>query len=94
MKKNVQQKIEETLSSLDRLQRTEASPYLYSKIRNRLQRANDFVPQSLAWRMIAALVIIALMNVLTLQHFRTNKKEANGAQSVASEYSIALPQTY
>ena len=94
MKKEVQQKVEETLNGLDGLQRAEASPYLYSKIRNKMQSVNNAVPHSLAWRMIAALMIIALMNVLTIQHFRAKEKLANGAKSVASEYSIALPQTY
>ena len=93
MKKEVQQKVEETLNGLDGLQRAEASPYLYSKIRNKMQSVNNAVPHSLAWRMIAALVIIALLNVLTLRHAKTQQR-FDGAQSVATEYSIALPQTY
>lgn len=94
MKKEVQQNIEETLNSLDRIQRAEASPFLYSKIWLRMQPANDYVPQNLAWRMIAALLIIALLNVLTIRRFNADKQNNSGAQSVASEYNISLPQTY
>jgi hypothetical protein len=94
MKKDLQNRVTETLNSLDGLQRAGASPFLYSKIRNRLENARGFVPQSLAWRMIAALLIVVLMNVITILHFKAEKNVDNGAQSVASEYSIALPQTY
>ena len=95
MKNDLQQKIDETLSSLDGMRRAEASPFLYSKIRNRLQGLTEYVPQSLAWRMIAALVIVTLMNVLTLRHFKADKQsKSGGAESVATEYNISLPQTY
>lgn len=94
MKKELPQKMEETLNSLDGLQRAEAGPFLYSKIRNRLQSVKEAVPQNLAWRMIAALAIVALLNVLTLRHSNAEQRTDSGAQSVADEYSIALPQTY
>lgn len=94
MKRDLPRKIEETLNSLDGLPRAEAGPFLYNKIRSRLQSVNEAVPQSLAWRMIAALVIVALMNVVTLRHSKAAQRTDNGAQSVANEYSIALPQTY
>lgn len=94
MKKDLQKRIDETLNALDGMQRAEASPFLYSKIRNRLQGVNEFVPQSLAWRMIAALVIVALVNLFTLRHFNAEKRSSNGAESIASEYNISLPQTY
>ena len=93
MKKDLRQRVEETINSLDGLQGAEASPFLYSKIRNRLQTATEWAPQSLAWRMIAALVIVALVNVFTLRHFNAEKQNS-GAELVASEYNIALPQTY
>ena len=94
MKKDVSQRVEETLNSLDGLQRAEVSPYLYSKIRNRWQSANQLVPQRLAWRMVAALVIVALLNLLTIRRFETGKKTGSGVESVATEYAITLPQTY
>lgn len=94
MKNDLQKRIEETLNSLDGIQPAEASPFLYSKIRNRMQSVKEYVPQSLAWRMIAALVIVALVNLFTLFHFNSEKENSSGAASVASEYNISLPQTY
>lgn len=94
MKKDLQSRIEETLNSLDGMQRAESSPFLCSKIRNRMQSVKEYVPQSLAWRMIAALVIVALVNLFTLFHFNSDKQTNSGAESVATEYNISLPQTY
>ena len=95
MKGDLHNRIEQTLSSLDGMQRAEANPYLYSKIKNRLQGEKEFIPQQLAWRMITALAVVALVNVFTIRHFATaQKSESNGAEVVANEYAIELPQTY
>lgn len=95
MSKDVQKQVEETLNSLDGMQRAEANPFLYSKIKSRLQSAKEIVPQQLAWRMIAALVVVALLNVFTLRHFSEKTESDNrGVESVANEYSITLPQSY
>lgn len=94
MKRDLQDKIEKTLNSLEGLQRAEASSYLYSKIRNRLQQASDVVPHDLAWRMIAALAVVALLNVLTIRRVETGKKTASGIEAVTTEYALILPQTY
>lgn len=94
MNKDLHKRIEETLSSLDDMQRAAASPYLYSKIRNRLQEEKEFVPKALAWRMIVALAIVALVNVFTIRHFQSQQGDKHGAELVANEYAIELPQTY
>jgi len=95
MNEELHKKIEETLASLDGMQRAEANPFLYSKIRNRMQAPAAFVPQNLAWRMVIALVVVALVNVFTIQHFSSAIPQTkNGAALVATEYAISLPQTY
>ena len=95
MNKGLHKRIEETLNSLDGLQRAEANPYLYSKIRNRLQSENELMPKALAWRMIVVLAIVALVNVITIRHFQLQPaSNKNGTELVANEYAIALPQTY
>ena len=93
MKEELHKKVEETLKSLDGLQRAEASPFLYSKIRNRMEAATAFVPKSIAWRMVIVLVVVALVNVFTIRHFKAESGErTNGAELVATEYSISIPQ--
>jgi hypothetical protein len=94
MNEDIQRKIEETLASLDGMERAEASPYLYSKIRNRMQAAKEVVPQGLAWRIVTALAIVAVVNVATILHVNPAKDTNSGVESVASEYAISLPQTY
>ena len=96
MNKDLHSRIEETLNSLDDMQRAEANPYLYSKIRNQLQGQKEFIPKALAWRMIMALVIVALVNVFTIRHFssQSTSSDKNGAELVANEYAIEIPQTY
>jgi hypothetical protein len=93
MKEGVRKKIEETFSSLDGMQRAEANPFLYGKIRHRLEGVKELVPKQLAWRMVIALVIVAVINAFTFFHFNSGKK-SDGAALVAKEYSIGLPQTY
>lgn len=94
MNKDLHNRIDETLNSLDGVQRAEANPFLYSKIKNRLERKETFVTPKLAWRMVVAVAVIALVNLVTIRHFQSEKSNSNGAEMVANEYSISLPQTY
>ena len=94
MKKDIQGRVEQAMQSLNGLQIAEANPYLWSKIRSRMQDAKEVVPQGLAWRMIAALALIAVLNIVTLHHFGAKKYNNKGIESVANEYAISLPQTY
>jgi hypothetical protein len=94
MNEGLHKKIEETLNSLDGMQRAEANPFLYGKLRNRMEDVKKFVPRQLAWRMVIALAIVAVINIASILHFTSEKQKGNGAELVAKEYSISLPQTY
>jgi hypothetical protein len=93
MKEGVHKKIEEALNSLDGMQRAEANPFLYGKIRYRLEGVKEFFPKQLAWRVVIALAIVAVINLFTFFHFNSEKKNS-GAEIVAKEYSIGLSHTY
>jgi len=93
MNEELHKKIEETLSSLDGMQRAEANPFLYGKIKHKLESVKEFVPKRLAWRMVIALAIVAVINMFTFFHFNSGKK-TSGAEIIAKEYSIDLTQTY
>lgn len=41
MKKNLQKEIEDTLSSIDSIKRVDANPYLFSKIKERLETKHE-----------------------------------------------------
>ena len=70
MKEDLQKKIDEILNSLDGLQRAEANPFLYGKIRNRLENGQPFVPSPLAWRLVVALAIVVVLNLFTILYFQ------------------------
>ena len=70
MKEDLQKKIDEILNSLDGLQRAEANPFLYGKIRNRLENRQPFVPSPLAWRLVIALAIVVVLNLFTILYFQ------------------------
>ena len=95
MKNDLHKKVDEVLNSLDDVQRAEASPFLYSKIRNRMEAPREFLPQQLVWRLAAALIIVAVLNLFTIVHFQSKEpRNDRGVELVANEYSISLPQTY
>ena len=93
MKEDLHKRIEETMNSLDGMQRAPANPFLYGKIRHRMEGVKEFVPKGLAWRMVIALAIVAVINLFTFFHFYAEKK-SSGAEMIAKEYSIGLSQTY
>jgi hypothetical protein len=87
-------RIDDVLNSLDGVHRAEASPYLFSKIKNRLDERPVVLPGRLAWRLIMALLIIAAMNFYTLKYLRYENTDLNKAGIIASDYNISLPQSY
>ena len=94
MKVDLHKKVDEILNSLDGLQRAEANPFLYGKIRNRLENREQFVPSPLAWRVVIALAIVVVLNLFTILYFQKKPGTDTGIELVANEYSISLPQTY
>jgi hypothetical protein len=92
---NPTQRTEEILNSLDGMSRAEASPFLESRIRNRLRTPEPVSYPRWAWQLAVVMAVFVLLNVFTLTRLRTPETPArSGTQAVAGEYSISLPQTY
>ena len=90
----MENRIEQILESLDGVQRAEASPYLYSKIRNRMD-ASAAMPKALAWRIALVLVIVGALNLYTLSALGSPEPTASTqASTIAAEYSLSLPADY
>ncbi len=91
-KKNedLEKKIEETMESLDHLQRVEANPYLYHKIQERLQASAQKNVRQSNWNKqlgFAFLVLLMTVNVFTiLQYNRTNSTTADGMSTISQAY--------
>ncbi|MER3471468.1 MAG: hypothetical protein C4330_09060 [Chitinophagaceae bacterium] len=86
--------IEQILNSLDGMQRAEANPFLFQKIKNRMQQKDEpIISLQMGWRLALALATVIALNMFTFQHFK-NEHNSNRASVINSEYSISLPDTY
>ena len=96
MKANLQRKIEDTLNSLDGLQRAEANPFLAAKIRHRMHDAGPEAAESTrwSWQLALVMVVFLVLNFITVRQVMKEKENNNGAKAVATDYSISLPQAY
>jgi hypothetical protein len=96
MKEDLHKKIGDTLNSLDGLQRAEANPFLAAKIWHRVQEAGrePVVPAQWSWRLAVVMIVFLILNLITAQQVMQEKEDNSGANAVATDYSISLPQAY
>jgi hypothetical protein len=95
MKESIIQRVEATLNSLDGLQRAEANFFIAGKIKRRLKDETiENLPQQWIWRLAAVMTAVVILNVTTLSIVVENKTRTVDAITVATEYSISLPETY
>jgi len=87
---NIQQQIEQTLNSLDGLQKAEANPYLYTRIEQRLKNKQPANYESTFYRLAWALIIFIALNVFTYIRISGNNQSAikTGIESFAAEYGL------
>ena len=95
--KRIQEEVEKTLESLDGIQRTEANPYLFTRIEARLEkgeksfwsRALTFISRpSVA---VPAIVLTILINTAIFFEFKSEKVQTrqDEEQVFASEYNLS-----
>lgn len=88
-------RLERVLASLDGVHQAQASPYVYSKICNRMERLQPYFSKNLAWRVAVVLVVVGALNVYTLSALPGNKATGTAqAATIAEEYSLSLPADY
>jgi hypothetical protein len=96
--KNIQQLVDETLNSLDGVQRAEANPFLYTKIEQKLK--NRYEPSASYQRKLmpvlaVALVLFISLNVVSYFKVSTNDsnatsvKSGNEIENFANEYNLS-----
>lgn len=75
------EQIDKTLNSLDGIRRAQANPFLYQRIRQRMDTARSEIriKPALAWRMAAACLLLAALNVISWG--RLNNREQAGSTS-------------
>ena len=75
--------MEDFLKPLESIKQVEASPYLFTRIQQRIQnKLDNRVPMKLVYSIAASFVILLSINVFTmLQQNHSKNKEANIAQA-------------
>lgn len=86
-----QSKIEEeiriTMRSIDGIEKAKANPYMFQRVRARIEEESKQRLPILRVNYIVALLIIVLMNVLTLAYFY---KDASSIKNSVKDESIQL----
>jgi hypothetical protein len=101
-KKQIEQEVDKTLSSLDGMQRAEANPYLFTRIKARLEKeerslwslATEFISRPAV--AIAAIFVAVLINLTVFFEFRPESSETgqDDEQLFASEYNLSSDTIY
>jgi hypothetical protein len=90
--KNIQQEIERTLQSLDGIQRAEVNPYLYTRIKARMQKDTGSWEKAFSFisRPIVALTILVL--VMAINGLTLFNGAAPEEKLVSESSEISLPE--
>ena len=101
-KRLIQEQVDKTLESLNDIQRAEANPYLFNRIKQRLQREERSVWTHVITFIsrpaiaIAAIVLLLMMNASII--FKSDSSTAqiglDAEQAFATEYSLSDSTIY
>jgi hypothetical protein len=96
-KRHIQEEVEKTLNSLDGIQRATSNPYLFARVRVRLEReekslwsqALTFISRPLV--AVPAIVLTILINTAIFFEFKSEKVHTpqDEEQAFASEYNLS-----
>ncbi len=96
--KNIQQLVDETLESLDGVQRVEANPYLYTRIEQRLKNRNEtLAPDQRKLMPVLAVALVLFISLNVVSYFKVNTndsattsaKSTSGVDAFANEYNLS-----
>ena len=101
-KQQIQQEVDKTLDSLDSIKKTTATPYLFSRIKARLEREEkSFWSRSIAFISRPAVAITAIVIAITINaavffesRSGTVQTAQDGEQLFASEYNLTDSTIY
>jgi len=95
-KKQIQEEVEKTLNSLDGVQRASANPYLFTRIKARLEKEEGFWSKALIFIArpsfaVPAIVLTILINTAIFFESKSEKVQASQdvEQAFASEYNLS-----
>ena len=96
-RKPIQEEVEKTLNSLDGIQRADANPYLFTRIKVRLEKEEkSFWGRTLTFLSrpsvaVPAIVLTILINTVIFFEFKSEKVQIpqDEEQAFASEYNLS-----
>ncbi len=95
-KKHIQEEVEKTLNSLEGIQRAAANPYLFTRIKARLEREEGIWSRALTFISrptfaVPAIVLTILINTAIFFEFKSEKVQPSQdvEQAFASEYNLS-----
>src|SRR5215470_6327812 len=100
-KKDIQQEVEKTLGSIDHIQRAGANPYLFTRIKARLQKPGgewDKITSFITRPAIALTTLILIMGINAWVVFNSNTKhrseESIATMDIADVYNQTAATNY
>lgn len=90
MDMNNENRINEVMNSLDKIQQAEANPFLYNRIMNKITAANaDYTPARLVWLAVASFLLLLLLNFTAVKRTLTGSAtEKTELSEVVSGYNL------
>ena len=97
----IQQEVEKTLQSLDGVQRAEANPYLFTRIKARMEKNTslEHISSFVSRPVIAFATLLLIMAINAFVLFSTGKNEGTGTgeiavTDIADEYNSSATTIY
>jgi hypothetical protein len=97
MNNNIEKLVEDTLVSLDGIQRAEANPFLYTRIAQKMK--NRYEPATYRRKLLPALALalVLFISLNVVSYFRVNttgadsgyKSLGSGIENFANEYNLS-----
>ena len=97
MKKEVENKIDATLNSLNGISMADANPYLFEKIVVRMEGKKSLPSIGIKWTFIAACVLVVLLNCSSVYYyFEKSEQEMKETayQNIGAEMGFSQSYNY
>ena len=100
MKQNdkIQEEVEMTLSSTEKIREAEPNPFLFDRIMYRMEtesQPNNAI--TIRFKYVLAILILVALNILTVIHFNSEKSDIEAQSRIANfdeEYSVTFKLNY
>ena len=81
-------KIEGILDSLAGIKRPEVNPFLFEKIRFRMESHGQEIPKTMVTKWAIALTLMVILNVLTWVRMNSQPETSSDLRTLATEYGF------